>query len=235
MCDKNLHQRNEKKHRKLVRSPEKLSPCDIDPFANPALLTASTNIFINATNEFQTTKNQQNSRTSPTKSCYNDQFPPQQVRFNNDSPAHTHQQQQYLQQQHQHQYFPISTLPPSSSSPSIALHRKPSITIKYSKDDDLNQSPALSHRQQISKSIDSNHPFIMPSSTISSEMKDQLSNNFLINFPGLYNPNSSPSLILSSSLINSHPQQQQHHNTQQQQLIEKNLSPFNYNNDEFNG
>ncbi|XP_070495014.1 uncharacterized protein [Chironomus tepperi] len=209
MNEKNPQQRNEKKHRKLIRSPEKLSPCDFDPFYNPSLLSASANVFIN-TNQFQPTTN--HSRSSPTKT-YNDQFPPQQqIWFNNESPQHQ-------------QFSSNATLPPSSSSPSIALHRKPSITIKYSKDDDLHHtsstsSPAL--HQKISKSIDLNHPFIMTSSTISSEMKDQMSNNFLINFPGCYDVNSSSS---SLSLKN----QQQH----QQQIIEKNLSPFNYN-DEFN-
>lgn len=210
MNDKNSQQRNEKKHRKLIRSPEKLSPCEFDPFYNPSLLSASANVFIN-TNQFQPTTN--HSRSSPTKT-YNDQFPPQQqFWFNNESPQHQ-------------QFSSNATLPPSSSSPSIALHRKPSITIKYSKDDDLHHTSStssLAHHQKISKSIDLNHPFIMTSSTISSEMKDQMSNNFLINFPGCYDVNTSSSTL---SLKN-----QQHQ--QQQQIIEKNLSPFNYN-DEFN-
>ena len=212
MNDKNPQQRNEKKHRKLIRSPEKLSPCDFDPFYNPSLLSASANVFIN-TNQFQPTTN--HSRSSPTKT-YNDQFPPQQqIWFNNESPQHQ-------------QFSSNATLPPSSSSPSIALHRKPSITIKYSKDDDLHHTSStsslahLAHHQKISKSIDLNHPFIVTSSTISSEMKDQMSNNFLINFPGCCDVNTSSSSSLSLK-----------NQQQQQQIIEKNLSPFNYN-DEFN-
>lgn len=216
MNDKSPQQRNEKKHRKLVRSPEKLSPCDFDPFYNPSLLSASTNVFINQyqTKTATTTTTNQN-RSSPTKT-YNDQFPPQsqqQIWISNESPNH-----QYIYHQH-------TSLPPSSSTPSIALHRKPSITIRtISKDDEtIKSSPSppssLAHHQTISKSIDLDHPF-MTSSTISSEMKDQMSNNFLINFPQCYD--------VTSSSKNQQQQQQQ----QQQYIIEKNLSPFNFN-DEF--
>lgn len=210
MNDKNTQQRNDKKHRKLVRSPEKLSPCDFDPFFNPSLLSASANVLIN---QFQTTTtttaatNQKN-RSSPTKN-YNDQFPPPQQQLfwlSNESP----------------QQISNTSLPPSSSTPSIALHRKPSITIRtISKDDDIITPPTLEqhhhhhHHQSISKSIDLTHPFTT-SSTISSEMKDQMSNNFLINFPRCYDVSSSQSL----------------NKNQQHQVIDKNLSPFNYN-DEF--
>jgi hypothetical protein len=202
MSDKSLQ--HEKKHRKLVRSPEKLSPCDLDPLLNPSLHSATKNV---QQAPFSPTKSQH----QQTKCCYNDQFPPQtqQMWLNNND-------------HHQPHPYPASSLPPSSSTPSIALYRKPSITIKYSKDDDLHQESSapssLSRRQQqISKSIDSNHhPF---NNTISSEMKDQMSNNFLINFPGLYNPST---LLTLSPTKKSHPQ-----------TIEKNLSPFNYNNDEF--
>jgi hypothetical protein len=144
MSEKRLEeQRLDKKHRKLIRSPEKLSPCDLDPPFNPSFLSTATNIFA---------VSHSNSRSSPTKLLHNDQ---------------------------RNQQVP---LPPSSSVPAIALYRKPSITIKYMKDEDVvadHQSPSLAHHQQISKSIDSNHPFTRTIST--KENADQMSNNFLIN------------------------------------------------------
>jgi hypothetical protein len=200
MSDKSFQQRNEKKHRKLVRSPEKLSPCDFDPFLNPSLLSTSSNIFTNLASS-------NNSRSSPTKT-YNDQFPPYQQAW------HSSDTQDFAKL--------ACTLPPSSSTPSmmISLHRKPSITIKYSKDEGCKSdtSPthqsSLAHHQQISRSIDSNHAF---TSTISTEHVDQMSNNFLINFPAC---------ISAQSKKNQQQQQQQQHHHEQ------NLSPFNYN-DEF--
>lgn len=167
MSEKKSQQRNDKKHRKLVRSPEKLSPCDLDPTFNPSFLSSSTNIF---------TAIQSNSRSSPTRS-YNDQFPPQQVWLNSNLPSNF---------DHSKTYNALSSLPFSSSTPSIALYRKPSITIKYSRDEG-NKSEAsshahqssLTHHQKISKSIDSNHPF---KNTISTEHADQMSNNFLTSF-----------------------------------------------------
>lgn len=168
MSEKNTtyQQRNDKKHRKLVRSPEKLSPCDLDPSFNPSFLSSSTNIF---------TAIQSNSRSSPTRS-YNDQFPPQQVWLNSNIPSNV-----------DHTPAPSSapsSLPFSSSTPSIALYRKPSITIKYSRDEgnksetsSHGHQSSLAHHQKISKSIDSNHPF--PNTT---EHADQMSNNFLTNF-----------------------------------------------------
>jgi hypothetical protein len=162
-------QRNDKKHRKLVRSPEKLSPCDLDPSFNPSFLSSSTNIF---------TAIQSNSRSSPTRS-YNDQFPPQQVWLNSNIPSNV-----------DHSTAPSSapsSLPFSSSTPSIALYRKPSITIKYSRDEgNKSETPShghqssLAHHQKISKSIDSNHPF--PKTISTTEHADQMSNNFLTNF-----------------------------------------------------
>jgi hypothetical protein len=132
---------------------------------------------------------QSNSRSSPTtKNCYNDQFPP------NSSAACS------------------SSLPPSTSTPSIALYRKPSITIKYSKDEvNKTDQSSLTHRhQQISKSIDSNHPFTNTIST-TKQHADQTSNNFLINFNGV------PGCCL-------------HNNSNQLE----NVSLFSYN-DEFSG
>lgn len=148
-------QRIDKKHRKLVRSPEKLSsPCDYDSYANPSRISASTNVFsTNPIPPFSST----NHRSSPTKS-YNDQFPP---------PSAT-QQQVWLEQ---HQSRHLITIPPSSSAPSIALHRKPSITIKYSKDEDI---------------IHQHHHHNPPQKLSKTESNaDQMSNNndnFLINF-----------------------------------------------------
>lgn len=162
-------QRNDKKHRKLVRSPEKLSPCDLDPSFNPSFLSSSKNIF---------TAIQSNSRSSPTRS-YNDQFPPQQVWLNSNIPSNV-----------DHSTPPSSapsSLPFSSSTPSIALYRKPSITIKYSRDEgnksetsSHGHQSSLTHHQKISKSIDSNHPF--PNTISTTEHADQMSNNFLTNF-----------------------------------------------------
>jgi hypothetical protein len=151
MSEKRLEeQRLDKKHRKLIRSPEKLSPCDFDPPFNPSFLSTATNIFA---------VSHSNSRSSPTKHLHNDHHIA--------APQH-------------HQQVP---LPPSSSVPAIALYRKPSITIKYTKDEEVSvghQSPSsLAHHQQISKSIDSNHPFTRTIST--KENADQMSNNFLIN------------------------------------------------------
>jgi hypothetical protein len=169
MSEKNLqHQQNDKKHRKLVRSPEKLSPCDLDPSFNPSFLSSSRNIF---------SAIQSNSRLSPTKS-YNDQFPPQQVWLNSNLPSN-------VENSTISSASSSSSLPISSSTPSIALNRKPSITIKYSKDEgsksDANHGhqSSLALHQQISKSID-NHPFTNTIST--TEHADQTSNNFLINF-----------------------------------------------------
>lgn len=171
MSEKKLQQqRNEKKHRKLVRSPEKLSPCDLDPSFNPSFLSSSTNIF---------TAVQANSRSSPTKS-YNDQFPPQQVWFNRNLPSNVDHSTP--------SNASSSSLPFSSSTPTIALYRKPSITIKYSRDEGSKSEASshghqstLAHHQNISKSIDSNHPFI--ANTISTtKHADQTSNNFLTNF-----------------------------------------------------
>lgn len=160
MSEKRLQeQSNDKKHRKLIRSPEKLSPCDLDPPFNPSFLSTATNIFA---------VTQSNSRSSPTKHLHNDHhisapYHFQQVRVEPATAA-------------------SSSLPPSTSTPAIALYRKPSITIKYSKDDEApagHQSSSLAHHQQISKSIDSNHPFTRTIST--KENADQMSNNFLIN------------------------------------------------------
>lgn len=165
---KTSHQRNDKKHRKLVRSPEKLSPCDLDPSFNPSFLSSSTNIF---------TAIQSNSRSSPTRS-YNDQFPPQQVWLSSNLPSNV---------DHSTASSAPSSLPFSSSSPTIALYRKPSITIKYSRDEgnksetsSHGHQSSLAHHQKISKSIDSNHPF--PNTISTTEHADQMSNNFLTNF-----------------------------------------------------
>lgn len=163
--DKSLQQqqqRNEKKHRKLVRSPEKLSPCDYDSYPNPSLLSASTNVF--TTNPIPASSPSSNHRSSPTKllsntKTFNDQFPPP-----------TQHQQVWKEQQH------FITIPPSSSAPSIALHRKPSITIKYSKDENLprNESNADQKSNNNNTSSRNSHE------------------NFLINFNADQHQNLSP-------------------------------------------
>lgn len=158
-------QRNDKKHRKLIRSPENLSPCELDSAFNPSFLSSSTSIF----------PVQSNSRSSPTKN-YNDQFPP-----------HPHIQQVWSSTADSDPAA-SSSLPPSSSTPAIALYRKPSITIKYSKDEGnrSGQQQPLAHRhQQISKSIDSQ---------ISTDNVDQKSNNY-----HLINVNSVPGCCSHSS------------------------------------
>lgn len=149
-------QRNDKKHRKLIRSPENLSPCDLEPSFNPL--------------------SKSNNKSSPTKN-YNDQFPPHQQQVWQSSNFTTNVD------------HPIAScssfLPPSSSTPSM-LYRKPSITIKYSKDEGhkaelfSGYQSSLAYHQNISKSIDSNHhPFSKIIST--TENADQTSNNFSIN------------------------------------------------------
>lgn len=157
------HQRNDKKHRKLVRSPEKLSPCDFDSYPNPSLLSASTNVF--STNPIPTTLPSSNHRSSPTSNTktFNDQFPPP-----------TQQHQQVWKEQHEQHFI---TIPPSSSAPSIALHRKPSITIKYSKDENLSRNE--SNADQKSNNNNTNR---------SSNSRE----NFLINFNTDQQQNLSP-------------------------------------------
>lgn len=141
-------QRNDKKHRKLIRSPENLSPCELDSAFNPSFLSSSTSIF----------PVQSNTRSSPTKN-YNDQFPP-----------HPHIQQVWTAGDAI--TTASSSLPPSSSTPAIALYRKPSITIKYSKDEGIRQQQqtSLAYHQQISKSIDSQ--------ISTTDKVDQKSNNY---------------------------------------------------------
>lgn len=157
-------QRHDKKHRKLVWSPEKLSPCDFDSYSNPSLLSASTNVF--TTNPIPATLPSSNHRSSPSNllsntKTFNDQFPP----------PTQHHQQVWKEQQH------YITIPPSSSAPSIALHRKPSITIKYSKDENLSRNE--SNADQKSNNNNTN------SSSNSHE-------NFLINFNADQHQNLSP-------------------------------------------
>lgn len=183
--------KNDKKHRKLVRSPEKLSPCDLDPAFNPSFLSTATNIFAAIST---------NSRSSPTKN-YNDQFPPphQQVWPSGNLPTANVDISSSS-------FSPSSSsLPPSLSTPAIALYRKPSITIKYSKDVDVtpaeaasscNQSP-LSFLQRISKSIDS-HTILA-----TTERADQASNKFPINI------NKTPACRLQSHNANASPSPKQ--------------------------
>lgn len=172
MSEKNSQQllRNDKKekHRKLIRSPEKLSPCDTDAVFNPSFLSTATNIFAAPSTTV---------RSSPTKH-FNDQFPPQQAVWpsGNLPPAVDHSSASNSP------FSSYTSLPPSTSTPSIALYRKPSITIKYSSKDDDGRPPdatalhsSLSYHQRISKSIDSN------SISATTEPADQSSNNFLIN------------------------------------------------------
>lgn len=190
MSEKNSqqHLRNDKKekHRKLIRSPETLSPCDADPVFNPSFLSTATNIFAAPSTTV---------RSSPTKH-FNDQFPPQQAVWpsGNLPPAVDHSSASNSQ------FSSYNSLPPSTSTPSIALYRKPSITIKYSSKDDDGKPPdvatlqsSLPYHQRISRSIDSN---IISATT---EPADQSSNNFLINVNSVpdcclhKNANTSPS------------------------------------------
>ena len=164
MSEKKFNQqRNDTKHRKLIRSSENLSPCDLEPSLNSSSLSITTNIFA---------ATQINNHSSPTKN-YNDPLHQQQLPSTN------------LSTNVELPSFSNSSLPPSSSTPSIALYRKPSITIKYSKDEECKtdlssryQSSIICH-QNISKSIDSNHPFSKILSN--TENADQASNNCLFN------------------------------------------------------
>lgn len=163
MNEKTLQQqqRNDKKHRKLIRSPEKLSPCDLDPSFNPSFLSTASNFFGISC--------QSNNKSSPTKN-YNDQFPPCHKLPTSSDPSTA---------------SCSSSLPPSSSSPTIALHRKPSITIKYSS---VEKKPtetlcghlsSTSHNQHIVKVNDSSHSSLKTIST--KENADQTSNNLFVN------------------------------------------------------
>lgn len=165
MNEKTLQQqRNDKKHRKLVRSPEKLSPCDLDPSFNPSFLSTASNFFGISSNS------QSNNKSSPTKH-YNDQFPPcQKLPTSFDASTASCS----------------SSLPPSTSSPSIALHRKPSITIKYSSVEKKpietlcgHQSPTTHNHQHILKVNDSSHS--SPKTISTKENADQTSNNLFVN------------------------------------------------------
>lgn len=189
---KSQQQRNDKKQRKLIRSPEKLSPCELDPIFNPSFLSTTVNIFAGI---------QSSQRSSSTKSS-KEQIASQhqQVRPNTNLPVKV-----------DHPTASCSTyLPPSSSAPVIALHRKPSITIKHIKtEEEIHDN---SSHEQISKSSDAQtHPFTKSLST--TEHADQTSNNFLINF------NNVPGCCLHNSAKLS-PTKQQHHQQS------KNLSSF---------
>lgn len=210
MSENNLQQQqNDKKHRKLVRSPENLSPCDLEPSSfNPSFLSSSTNIFASI---------QSNSRSSPTRS-YNDQFPPQQVWLNSNLPSNV---------DHSITTSASTSLPFSSSTPS-SLCRKPSITIKYSRDEESKSETSshghqssLTHHQQISKSIDSNHPFTNTIST--TKHVDQMSNNFISNFENV------PKCLHNH--VKHSPTKQQGH---QQQFEQQSKSLISFN-DDFGG
>lgn len=174
MNEKTLQQqRNDKKHRKLVRSPEKLSPCDLDPSFNPSFLSTASNFF--------GITSQSNSKSPPTKH-YNDQFPPcHKLPTSCDLSTASCS----------------SSLSPSSSSPTIALHRKPSITIKYSSVEKKStetlcgQQQSTTHdNQHILKMNDSCHSSLITIST--NENADQTSNNLFVNVnnaPGYFSQN----------------------------------------------
>lgn len=199
MSEENLQkQRNDQKQRKLVRNPEKLtSPCDLDPSFNPSFLS-STNIF---------SAIQSNSRSS-TKS-FNEQFPPHHQALNKSIlPANVDKSTNAS----------CSTLPPSLSTPTIALCRKPSVTIKYSKDEGNktetthDHQSLLAHHEKIPKTTDLN--------LTKREHADQTSNNFLINFKSL------PGCCLINNANLASLQQQQRPQLDEQS---NNESVFNFN------
>jgi hypothetical protein len=157
MNENQSQQQNEKNHRKLVRSPENLSPCDFDSSHNPLLFSTSASSV---------------PQSSPVKASHNE--PPSKAR-----------EAWHHPQPHQQQHDQNSTsLPPSLSAPSI--FRKPSISIKCSEEDIRDQisraSSSFSNKSSLtlhqlnsnSKSIDSSRII-----SVKQEQVDQASNNFL--------------------------------------------------------
>lgn len=147
-------QRNENQHRKLIRSPEKVSPCELDSSFNPSFLSTTAKRFANQT------------KSSPLPDKYSkDQFSPnQQVLQNNIFSTIAHETTGLCP----------SLTPPSSTSFTC---RKPSIIRTYSNSDgnSLNISPSLVYNQS---SIDLNH--LLTNTTTSTRINtDQTSNNII--------------------------------------------------------
>lgn len=181
-------QRNDKNHRKLVRSPESVPPCDFDASLNPLLLSSTSSSV---------------RQTSPVKS---------QNEFISSKPKEAWHPQP---QQHDEN---SSSLPPSLSAPSMTIFRKPSISIKCSEEerDQIsrasassfmgNQSSLMLH-QVNSKSIDSSC-LLNRTISVTQEQVDQASNNFLTK-------NNSPHHNVVSPIRTPQQQQQQFHHHHQ--------------------
>jgi hypothetical protein len=196
-------QRNEKNHRKLVRSPENLSPCDFDPLLSSS---SSSNLKSSSPVKNQNDSTSLSSTSKEKKEAWNPPPSPQ--------PQYHHQQQQQQYDQNL-----SSSLPPSISAPSMTIFRKPSISIKCSDEerDQISRASPLSFignqsslalHQVNSKSIDSGCLQNNRTISVKQEQVDQASNNFLLK-----------NNIVSSPIRTSHQQpspQQLHHHHQHQ-------------------
>jgi hypothetical protein len=219
MNEKNLIHRNDKKHRKLVRSPDRLSPCE----AENAILSHSLNILSPSSHV-----------TSPSSNMVYPLKPsPQPPKSSDDClrnyenyinslyqlPPTASQQAPHIVEQYSNQA--VVSLVPSASAPSIALYRKPSITISNSKSIEQQHSSfnitQLQSRQSTNLLADTNQQKI--TKMISSEQMDQKCNNFLKNF------NSIPTCCLKNANIPPADSTQQI----QQQSIKNNLNFQNPN------
>lgn len=182
MNEKYKQQRNDTNHRKLVRSPDKLPPCDFDTLFHDTPATATAQFTTSAINSKKQHDTFTTSSSSRQKEARSPQSHPYPIACNQKSTGST-------------------SLPPSLSAPSIALLRKPSISIKYSEDNcDI-------HQLEYSKFIDSTKTSSVAQQHQSELYVDQSSNN-----------PSSPTG--SNTNVNIHQQQQPCHQinqTQQQQ------------------
>lgn len=127
------HQQNEKNLRKLVRSPDIVQPRDFDTLFHPPSVSQATVAIGKAQNDHQTPPPPVKSRSPQSQPCP----------ISSGSRKCT----------------TSTSLPPSLSAPSIALLRKPSISIKHSEDDDCDSHKATTaqannHQLEYSKLID---------------------------------------------------------------------------------
>lgn len=163
-------QGNEKKHRKLIRSPENLSPCD-EPSYNSSSLT-TTNIFADVPSN----------NNSPHINCKEN--------------ISSYQKQVLLQSNNFATRVELPfTIPPSTFQPphttsSIAINRKPSITIRCSNDEGNKSELSSKYQSSVvhhSNISNSTNTICSLSTKISNkESVDQASNNFHINVTKKY-------------------------------------------------
>lgn len=225
MSEKNLIHRNDKKHRKLVRSPDRLSPCEAENTLNSNSLvphSSPTNYMVFPVN-------------SPASSV----SPSSQHHPANNKCARNYEN--FISSQQQSQQFPLQpqtqnldysynvvSLAPSASAPTIALHRRPSITIKYSKND---ETISYSSAQQSQSAQNAHSASSTKLNTNEQTMDQKCNNNFLINLnsiPACCLKNSSFSPPVLDGMVQQPANQQQFHQQQQINMIKSNPN-FIYN------